>query len=500
MKIIDIAICTDNKDPKGIGRIRAKSYSEFTSQRERAIEYEEWSTSDPFIILPFLPLNINVLPEIGQAVKVISYDTKDESLNREYIAGPFSNPHDFLSQTFTKQVENTTYGVAIKKNPDIFNKNGEYVKAESTGSLANRKDFGLYGKYGSDIVFTEDGVNIRGGKLVAKEAASQSNLSNLLSYPIMSNKTASLSLKKFPKKVTLEEREENKNVGEVKDLKYLVEYELNSLSNPTKIDFYVYKVLKTYGSYTKTNIFNEFTILPASTLKLINIDNSATTPTHSIDITDVNSIHIEINNFIYVLHDESLKEINSLYEEDDLHPFYYRAGAVLSNLQPANPTEQTFKSTLLSKVLPYRSLTPQNSLIWSKSKISPEVKVVPKKVKYLKKDKNSTEQTFASIKSDKIYLMSTDSNESDKNINFSVLDKYELTQEDYVKNIDGNTYSMVRGENLLEILRLMLTVLFDHRHNLTKPMAKEGYDDYNKLIELIKNMENDILNKSIKIN
>ena len=46
----------------------------------------------------------------------------------------------------------------------------------------------------------------------------------------------------------------------------------------------------------------------------------------------------------------------------------------------------------------------------------------------------------------------------------------------------------------------MLKVLFNHRHNLTKPMVKIGYDEYDSLVELIKTMENDILNKSIKIN
>ena len=336
--------------------------------------------------------------------------------------------------------------------------------------------------------------------MLSKQAASPTNLTNLLSYPIMSNKSANLTLKKFPKKVTVETRKENKNVGEVKDLKYLVEYEIDSLTNPSKVDFYVYKFVKPYGNNFKTNIFNEHTVIPGEYLKLINTDGSGTTPTHTETITDVNSIYIEINNFIYTLHDESLNDINTLYDEDDLHPFYYRAGAILSNLQPATEAEQIFKSTLLSNVLPYRSLPPQNALIWSKSKISPSVNVVEKNVNYLKEDANSLEQTFASLKSDKIYFISTDSNESDKNINFSILDKYEFTQEDYVKNIDGNTYSIVRGENLLKILRLMLTVLFDHRHNLTKPMAKEGYDDYNRLIELIKNMENDLLNKSIKIN
>ena len=71
MKIIDIGKCIDNVDPKGMGRIRVSRYNDLTAENEKAIDYEPWSDRDLFLALPFLPSNINFIPEIGQTVKII---------------------------------------------------------------------------------------------------------------------------------------------------------------------------------------------------------------------------------------------------------------------------------------------------------------------------------------------------------------------------------------------------------------------------------------------
>ena len=114
MKIIDIAICIDNNDPKGIGRIRAIRYSSYTGQLEKAFEYNAWDDKDLFTAIPFLPTNLNFIPEKGQAVKIINYDTDKDTVNLEYIAGPFTTVHDFSGQNHSGQLENTTYGIAAK--------------------------------------------------------------------------------------------------------------------------------------------------------------------------------------------------------------------------------------------------------------------------------------------------------------------------------------------------------------------------------------------------
>jgi hypothetical protein len=501
MKIIDIGICIDNVDPKGIGRIRCVRYSDYVSEKEKAITYEAWSDKDPFIAIPFLPYNINYVPEIEQAVKIINYNADKEHVNVEYIAGPFTTLHDFNSQTFTQQIENTTYGVVLKETPNIIDKNDNYIDKQSFGAFAKKRDFGVYGKEGSDIIFTENGLQLRGGKLLSKEAASVSNRKKMITYPIMGKKSSVLSLKKFPKKMTLEKTERVKTTTDVKDIKSIVEYQIDSLSNPTKIEFFVYDVKSAYGEVTKTNFFNENTPKPTGNIKLLNTENDDVTPTHTIliDGNNTNNIHNEIRDFIYTIHENGLKGVNPLYKKDDIHPIYFRPTPTFDTLVPSNQTQSNLKNQILSNVKIY-GVGPKSGLIYSLLNIRPSSKTSKIKTEYLKIHQNSPEQTFSALKSDKIYFLSTDTNETNKAVNFSVLDKYEYTQEDYVKNIDPNTYSTVRGENLVKLIRAMVSVLFNHQHNLTKPMVKIGYGEYDQLVNLLKSMEDDILNKSIRIN
>jgi len=124
---------------------------------------------------------------------------------------------------------------------------------------------------------------------------------------------------------------------------------------------------------------------------------------------------------------------------------------------------------------------------------------ITKKENILKTSNIPGEQSFSSLRSDKIYFLSTDTNESNKGVDFYGLNKYELTQENYLKDIDPNTYSTVRGENLLEILRAIIDLLNGHQHNLVGPLV-QGDPNYVRLMSLYTSLENDILNKSIRIN
>ena len=55
MKLIDIGICIDNNDPKGLGRIRCIRYSSYTGEVEKALDYNPWDDKDLFTASPFLP-------------------------------------------------------------------------------------------------------------------------------------------------------------------------------------------------------------------------------------------------------------------------------------------------------------------------------------------------------------------------------------------------------------------------------------------------------------
>jgi hypothetical protein len=89
---------------------------------------------------------------------------------------------------------------------------------------------------------------------------------------------------------------------------------------------------------------------------------------------------------------------------------------------------------------------------------------------------------------------------TDKKINFESLDKYELTQENYIKDVEPNTYATVRGENLINFLEALYNVLVTHAHNPLKPYARINYYSHDVLVKLFNNLKNDILNNSIRIN
>lgn len=513
MKIIDIGICIDNIDPKGMGRIRVVRYSDYVSQKEKALDYEPWSKSDLFVANPFLPTNINFIPEIGQSVKLINYNADKVNVNVEYIAGPFTTSFDFNGQTFSQQIDNTTYGNANKERENIVDKNDTYIDKKTEGSLARKSDYAVYGKYGSDVLFTENGLQLRGGKLLSKGAASGTNRKKLVSYPIMGKKSANLYLKKFPKKLSLVDQVDDKITTDVKDIKCLIEYSIDSLTTPTKVNFYVYKIIKTNGDLTKTSFFNEGTILPDGVVKLLNIDNSSNKETFSINIENIDFISSEINEVLYTIIDQGFKgllrtfgDLYPFFSETDLpnqgddFPLYFRPTKSFIESVPSNNNENILKSNILSKVKVH-SVGPKSGLIWSQTQLTIPKKKTKTVKKVLKFDKNSPEQTFSALKSDKIYFLSTDTNETEKSINFSDLDKYELSQEDYIMKIDPSTYSAVRGENLLRLLLQMIDVLFKHEHNLIGPMVQNSeFSEYVKLIDLLKSVENDLLNKSIRIN
>ena len=120
----------------------------------------------------------------------------------------------------------------------------------------------------------------------------------------------------------------------------------------------------------------------------------------------------------------------------------------------------------------------------------------------LRKLSNNTEQSFSSLSADKIYIISTSANGSEriKKVNFSTLNPYELTQEDYLQNMEPNTYSLVRGEILLNILKSFYDAFDSHIHQINKKPIIGTDPNRKKLDDLMSVIENELLNKFIKIN
>lgn len=479
MKIIDIAVCIDNRDPENLGRIRCIRYSSYTGQIERAMNYEAWDDKDLFTALPFLPNNINFIPEIGQTVKIINYNTDKESANTEYIAGPFTTRHDYNSQTHSTQIERTTYGNSAKQGKKIIDNNGNFIDEKSKGVFAKHTDYGVYGKYGSDVIFTENGLQLRGGKLTSKDAATGNQKKDMLYKPLMSKKSSVLYLKKFSRAKELKEVEtETKKIASA-DIRYFIEYSIDNFDGGSAdISYYVYQVNKVYGDVYKT--YNP-SLLDAKLIdghyKLINTDNTTTTPTFTKNVTNVTEAYVTIRNDIKTLHYKGLNEFNVTYPTDDLHPFYFRpTQACRENLDLTTPQFEN-RNKIFNNISINENSGPEHGLAFQRTSISPPEIIIKQKEMIMKDLTGNIEQTFSALKSDKIYLLTTNPyNVTEKAIDFERLDKYELTQDNYLKDIEPNTYSTVRGETLLEFLRSMHDVLTTHIHNINDPYAKLAYE------------------------
>lgn len=474
LKIITIGRVIDNNDPKNIGRIRVSTYSDFNSVKENfQTTWNEWDRNDPFMFIPLLPTHINIVPEINQSVMIIRFDPTQESHNQLYIPGPYTTSFDFNHQTFSQQTTNTSFGIVSKEKPNIKNitkTNYDFVKKESIGSLPKISDISLNGKYGSNVVLTDSGFMLWAGRLVSKETATKEQIKVLSDYPIKSKKSGGLYLKKFSKTYSLQQQERKQKTENISIINTLIEYDVDSLTNPSKVTISTFK----------------------------NIDNSITTK--SIDINSsfpmVNKDNLDVvlstNDRITEAYVEIRNTINDLLSNETIYPVYFRPKLSLRKLKNSN------KDIIFNNVIVNDIKT--NGLIYSLENndvINDETTIIED---VLVEDSNN-DNVLGALITDEFYMLSQSStNPRVNSIDFDSLDNYELTQDDYLKKIKPKTYSMVRGENLIDLLRLIVSILLDHNHNIGIEGTLCDLTTKNKLNELMRIINDDLINKNLRIN
>ncbi len=496
MKIIDIGICIDNKDPRGFGRIRARNSEELDSTRANAVPYkDQWSKDDPFVYSPFLPNHINVIPQEQQAVKIVRYDDSKGLQNQEYIAGPFTTPHNFNYQNELSQLTETSLGQRGEKTPAIKSFTGDkkiyddgYLRPESVGSLPKIEDVSLNGNYGSDVILTEHGIQLRAGILIHKNNATKKQKEDLELYPMYSQKHAKLSLKKFPSTKKLDKQIIEETTIPSIDIKHVFEYDVDSLTAPTTITYSIYRIERNEGDKYKSDVFNINTELNNETSKLIHTETvSLSSGTNDAKLQEA---YIQIRDFISKLDTDKLIDVVPGLNDEYAHPFYFRP----KNTLRAKPNSNSFLQNIVH-------LDKTNGFGFLYSQNSPDVQPVTKKVErpYLKKI-SDVDQSFAALTADEILYLSTSSLPADgKQIDFRALDKYEYSEEDYIMRIMPNTFSSVRGEKLIEILELITLILLNHVHGIVTP-PKYSQSVIDELRKLISRAKLDMVNSKIRIN
>jgi hypothetical protein len=583
-KFITLGTCVNNSDPKRAGRIRAippegenltiakcddpkqciKVYDELAAKGElivggSKVQYIPWGINDPWTFSPFLPLPLHILPKVGEAVKLISWES-EKNLNQEYIGPLISQPGAIELDGYQSGKENTAAGVNNKTLMPYAVPIGDskinpisIPLPLSKGSFVNPDDIGLYGRNNTDIILgmsenslvdeTPDDVEasypqilIRSGKLIKNTSISSRPTTNL--------KPTFIQISTFPQTLTRVEVEKEIVTEEDLPLSTLIEYKMDraSLCNTPMVfngEVVVYKMPpKTSGGQTPMcAAYNNST--PSNTGG--GVVAGPTTPQVGLTMTFTNAPTIkdigrQINSLISNIDKEQwnkvLKQPNvswatktfsssvDLNNQNNLgaflgntHPLYFRPEkSLLETIEEGEPalwpvfgTFDAVKAqvTILKNTIGLDGVKNKGGgLAFENAEGSRVVKKETKKVKEMVPGPPKSEQQgIITAAGEKIYLLSYNTN--DLNGPITLNSNYGIPQAKFIDDIDSKTNSLVRGEKLLELLVKMAAFQANHTHSCpgvaSCPTAHDGTTT-SEIDKLIKEAGESILNKNIRIN
>ena len=581
-KFITFATCVNNSDPKAAGRIRAipsegenvtiakcddpvqciKIYDELAAKGEliiggSKIQYIPWGVNDPYTFPSFLPLPINVIPKVGEGVKLISWET-EKSLNLEYIGPMISQPGTIELENYKSGKENTAAGVGNKPlmpyavpigDSKINPKN--IPLPQSKGCFINPDDVGLYGRNNTDIILgmsenslddeTPDEVEasypqilIRSGKLIKNTSVS--------SRPTTNYKPTFIQISTFPQTLTRVEEEKEEVISEDLPLSTLIEYKMDRAAlcqSPMVFngEVIVYKMPPKDGAGEAPMCWQCTNAKPYNT----GAPAGPTTPQVGLTMRFTNAPTIkdigrQINSLISEIDKEEwnkvLKKPNVPWAEKifsssvdlnnqnnlgaflgNTHPLSFRPEkSLLETIEEGEPaawpvpgTFDTVKEqvTILSNTVGLDGVKDKGGgLAFENADGSREIKKQTRKVKEMVPGPPKAQQEgVITAAGEKIYLLSY--NTTDLNGPITLTSNYGIPQAKFIDDIESKTNSLVRGEKLLELLKKMANFQANHTHSCpgvaSCPTAHDGTTT-SDIDKLLKEAEETILNKNIRIN
>ena len=444
----------DNQDPENAGRIRVL-LDNFKYKVENFIPWEKGDTvkntvNDPYICNPFLPKVINIIPKIGELVKVIFYNPDYPELDKEYV-GPV------ISQFNNIEYENATqarvFSQSKKTNllPNLGN--FEYSK----GLLPNNDDITILGRKSTDISIKPNDVLIRSGKVDLKDNKKFNKKGSL--FQISSN-PVKINRKLRPVTVAKRTPEPINNI---------VIYNLNN-DNSGFVN--VYK-LTTPKNTENINVNTDLSGMISS--PSITYTFSANTQTIGISY---------INQFLNFLDNNQVLSQNT---DSGLITVINNIKGVPYLLKPLSNDDKynTVKVFNVTKQ-GFRTIKPVETEL-----VDTNQETINNTYEY---------QNYMIGLSDMLYLLSNETSIPEKGfINFDGINNG-FTNEKVVSEINGKTEPMVRGDQLVRALIVIINAFLNHVHSGFGFMNVNQTDEIQKLTKLKSDLNNLILNHKIRIN
>jgi hypothetical protein len=509
-KIIFNGECLDSNDPKRLGRIRARLIPDNITTREESAAANEvlpepWSDRDPLVFLPLLPWFINLPPKgrsnnnEGEYVHLFysnldSFGLKD----RYYISGLYSSPTTSNFEGYNSAITNITEGSSNKNFQNIL-KNGE-INEKYKGVYAEPEDFALYGRGSADIIILDDTVLLRAGK---------NKPFQVKSIPEKNPNRSFIQLSNFDNKVTTNTGKEKLRISPVNlPIKYLIEYDIiNPENNFGKFsgNIYIYSIsdesITTKGIDVSTNISES----SKNAEVIIKFEKLSITETGNL-ITD--TINKFINGDISPITNNTTPDVEIVfaYKEkfDFRFPLYYRPRLSLFNKLYSNNSQYRTKSNikkLFNNVKVIADDEGYNTIFNKQKKTEPSLN--QEKFKDVSTRVDLTPNSVSIMGGDDIYFISHKTQRFDgQKINLSD-NIYKIDESKIAGEIKSGTSSLVRGEELIELLDLIIMFLVGHVHaypGLPPDTTSTNEVTVEKLMTELRNSRDKLLNSRIRIN
>jgi hypothetical protein len=490
----------DIEDPLGLNRVRARVDSDRNDDILNSIsnpnfneKTDIWGDRDPFIFKPLLPYYINAPLSAGERILVI-YANKDFKFdNQYYIQSDFNSPMRADSNTVTESRILTGSGRRFKRTLTLKNLDGSYRKSKVKGIFVEPNDTGIIGRGSSDILVKEDDVIIRAGKYKGSMNPNEFPTPNYNRSFVQVSQFKSRKVKNPPEVIELERE---KTLG----TKFLIEWVIqNPDATNDKFDGFI-------------NLYN---LIQNERVAIKNLDINSTIDDLKIFRCRVKFNQLSKENTIKFINDFIQKCNSGVKLDDGTQLFFENEIKFPIFFRPGYSTYLRLSGTFLSKTPSTNVIDIYNEIKFDKfsnkrgsgfiySKDSTIVPTFTESGVVIGNTIINEENSSALIGADTIYLLSHNTTPSPNKSKIDLTDTlYGIDNDKIVDSIDPNTSSIIRGEELLELINLIIRFLVTHAHPFPGEAPVSVTEDGSTIQNLLREFSlatTKILNKKIRIN
>jgi hypothetical protein len=493
-------IVLDNQDPLMLGRVRARIVTDNYEDILKSVdspkwnpETDPWSPRDPLVFNTLLPYFVYQVPKINELIQVFYVNRDFKYQNQYYIQNSFSSPRASYGEFNFGANVHTGTGLQIANPQDLKNKDGSLANSVSNGVFPEPGDNAILGRGSADLIVKQDEVLLRAGKFT--DNALQPTIP-----PTGNEKRGYLQLTRFS---STKESLSPKTYFELKDRvilnNYLIEWTLSNPENTqNKFTGSVYLYQLKPDSSVNTKNLTVGSVVNENLKKLVY--------TQSFTLLSKTDTIKFINDFIKTCNSKNVSSTGDrLFPAvGTKFPIFFRPTNLMYNkLKSTNSTEVKNISEIYKSIKLNSADQGGYGIILSQDVVSLTTPLTPVKVVVPQSKEIVGMTTYGTLGSDVLFLLSNTSQIPGKN-KINLKDTlYGIPSDVFANEIIPNTSSMVRGEELLELINLIVRFLVSHTHaypGLAPVSITEDGSNVSNILQELQNAYTKILNTTIRLN